>query len=319
MAENQKHLLLVEDEAPLRQAVAERLADHGFVVVQAASGEQALEELAEFAFDVVVTDLRLPGIDGTRVIEAAVQRYPDIIAIVITGYGTLRDAVDVIRRGATDFVTKPFQFEELLHALKSALEQRRLKSENVYLRAQLQERYRFEGIVGRSRAMRDLFQVLETVANTASTILVTGETGTGKKSSLGRSTTTVRGGCQSIGMSSTFAPSVSKIRLTLAFCSAKPIWMPRNPKLMFQISQKLSLGLGRSSRSPPVAGFPPCRGARSDSEPGMSPGSPRWTDADRLATARRHRDLQPGGGCYRAPCDRDRQRIVEPVAPGPSA
>ena len=181
MAENQKHLLLVEDEAPLRQAVAERLADHGFVVVQAASGEQALEELSEFAFDVVVTDLRLPGIDGTRVIEAAVERYPDIIAIVVTGYGTLRDAVDVIRRGATDFVTKPFQFEELLHALKSALEQRRLKSENAYLRAQLQERYRFEGIVGRGRAMRDLFQLLETVANTASTILVTGETGTGKE------------------------------------------------------------------------------------------------------------------------------------------
>jgi len=181
MAENQKHLLLVEDEAPLREAVAERLADHGFVVVQAATGEQALDELAEFAFDVVVTDLRLPGIDGTRVIEAAVGRYPDIIAIVVTGYGTLRDAVDVIRRGATDFVTKPFQFEELLHALKSALEQRRLKSENAYLRAQLQERYRFEGIVGRGRAMRDLFQLLETVANTASTILVTGETGTGKE------------------------------------------------------------------------------------------------------------------------------------------
>ncbi len=181
MAENQKHLLLVEDEAPLREAVAERLADHGFVVVQAASGEQALEELAEFAFDIVVTDLRLPGIDGTRVIEAAVGRYPDIIAIVVTGYGTLRDAVDVIRRGATDFVTKPFQFEELLHALKSALEQRRLKSENAYLRAQLQERYRFEGIVGRGRAMREMFQLLETVANTASTILVTGETGTGKE------------------------------------------------------------------------------------------------------------------------------------------
>ena len=181
MAENQKHLLLVEDEAPLREAVAERLADHGFVVVQAASGEQALDELAEFAFDVVVTDLRLPGIDGTRVIEAAVGRYPDIIAIVVTGYGTLRDAVDVIRRGATDFVTKPFQFEELLHALKSALEQRRLKSENAYLRAQLQERYRFEGIVGRGRAMREMFQLLETVANTASTILVTGETGTGKE------------------------------------------------------------------------------------------------------------------------------------------
>jgi two-component system response regulator AtoC len=181
MPDSPKHLLLVEDEAPLREAVAERLADCGFEVVQAESGEQALDKLAEFAFDVLVTDLRLPGIDGARVIEAAVERYPDIIPIVVTGYGTVRDAVDVIKRGAIDFVTKPFQFDELLHALNTALEQRRLKSENAYLRAQLQERYRFEGIVGRSRAMRDLFQLLETVAATASTILITGETGTGKE------------------------------------------------------------------------------------------------------------------------------------------
>src|SRR5829696_5811642 len=181
MPDSTTHLLLVEDEAPLRQAVAERLEDHGFVVVQAETGERAVEALAEFAFDILVTDLRLPGIDGVQVIDAAVERYPDIIAIVITGYGTVRDAVGVIKRGATDFVTKPFQFEELMHALNSALEQRRLKSENAYLRAQLQERYRFEGIVGRSRAMRDLFQLLETLAPTPSTILVTGETGTGKE------------------------------------------------------------------------------------------------------------------------------------------
>ena len=173
--------MLVEDEAALRQAVAERLGDHGFDVVQAESGEQALERLAEFAFDILITDMRLPGIEGARVIEAAVERYPEIIAIVVTGYGTVRDAVDVIKRGATDFVTKPFQFDELMHALNGALEQRRLKSENAYLRAQLQERYRFEGIVGRSRAMRDLFQLLETVAPTTSTILITGETGTGKE------------------------------------------------------------------------------------------------------------------------------------------
>jgi two-component system response regulator PilR (NtrC family) len=181
MPETTTHLLLVEDEAPLRQAVAERLEDQGFVVVQAETGERAVDALTEFAFDILVTDLRLPGMDGVQVIDAAVERYPDIIAIVITGYGTVRDAVGVIKRGATDFVTKPFQFEELMHALNAALEQRRLKSENAYLRAQLQERYRFEGIVGRSRAMRDLFHLLETVAPTASTILVTGETGTGKE------------------------------------------------------------------------------------------------------------------------------------------
>jgi len=182
MTDQTRHLLLVEDESALREAVAEQLTDRGYHVEQAGSGETAIDRLADFAFDIIITDLRLPGIDGSAVVEAAVERYPDIIAIVITGYGTVKDAVDAIRRGARDFVSKPFQIDELLHVLDSSLEQRRLRSENAYLRAQLEERYRFDqGIVGKSRPMARLFQLLETVAATNSTILVTGETGSGKE------------------------------------------------------------------------------------------------------------------------------------------
>jgi DNA-binding NtrC family response regulator len=182
MTEQTRHLLIVEDEAPLRQAIAEQLADHGYHVEEADSGEAAVARLADFAFDIIITDLRLPGIDGSSVVEAAVERYPDIVAIVITGYGTFKDAVNAIKRGAHDFVTKPFQIDALLHVLDSALEQRRLRSENAYLRAQLEEKYRFEqGIVGRSQPMVRLFQLLETVATTNSTILITGETGSGKE------------------------------------------------------------------------------------------------------------------------------------------
>ena len=144
--------------------MAERLAERGFEVVEAESGERALELLDQFAFDIVITDLRLPGIDGTQVIEAARERYPGIVAIVITGYGTVKDAVDAIKRGASDFVAKPFQFDELMHVLQKALEQRRLTSENAYLRSQLEERYQFGGILGKSRPMQTLFQLLETVA-----------------------------------------------------------------------------------------------------------------------------------------------------------
>jgi DNA-binding NtrC family response regulator len=181
MSDTQKHLLIVEDETPLREAIAEQLTDHGYRVEQAESGEVAIAKLADFAFDIIITDLRLPGIDGSAVVEAAVGRYPHIIAIVVTGYGTVKDAVEAIKRGASDFVNKPFHIDELLHVLDSALEQRRLKSENAYLRAQLEERYRFEGIVGKSRPMKLLFQLLETVAPTNSTILISGETGTGKE------------------------------------------------------------------------------------------------------------------------------------------
>jgi two-component system response regulator PilR (NtrC family) len=174
-------LLFVDDEPALRRLMAERLAERGFDVVEADSGEKALELLHQFAFDIVITDLRMPGMDGTQVIEAARERYPGIVAIVITGFGTVKDAVEAIKRGASDFIAKPFQFDELIHVLQKALEQRRLTSENAYLRSQLEERYQFGGILGRSRPMQTLFQLLETVARANSTILVTGETGTGKE------------------------------------------------------------------------------------------------------------------------------------------
>jgi DNA-binding NtrC family response regulator len=175
------HLLFVDDESALRGLMAERLGERGFEVVEADSGERALEYLDQFAFDIVITDLRLPGIDGTRVIAAARERYPGIVAIVITGYGTVKDAVDAIKHGASDFIAKPFQFDELIHVLEKAMEQRRLTSENAYLRSQLEERYKFGGILGRSRPMQKLFHLLETVARSNSTILITGETGTGKE------------------------------------------------------------------------------------------------------------------------------------------
>ena len=117
MPEKETHLLLVEDEAPLREATAERLAEHGYRVVQVESGEAAVEQLTNFAFDVLLTDLRLPGIDGTKVLAAALERYPEIVCIVVTGFGTVKHAVEAIKRGAAEFITKPFQFDQLLHVL----------------------------------------------------------------------------------------------------------------------------------------------------------------------------------------------------------
>jgi DNA-binding NtrC family response regulator len=181
MAGSTPHLLFVDDEPALRTLMAERLAERGYEVVQADSGGKALELLDQFAFDIVITDLRMPGVDGMRVIESARERYPAIVAIVISGYGTLKDAVDATKRGASDFIAKPFQFDELLQKVEKAREEQQLRSENAYLRSQLQEQYQFGGILGRSRPMQALFHLLETVARSNSTILVTGETGTGKE------------------------------------------------------------------------------------------------------------------------------------------
>jgi DNA-binding NtrC family response regulator len=176
------HVLFVDDERSLREVHAERLrSECGYEVVEAENGEKAVELLDQFAFDVVITDLKMPGIDGTQVLEAALERYPGIVCIMITGYGDVKVAVDVIKRGAADFIEKPFTHAGLKHTLEKALEQRRLKQENAYLREQLQERHRFGGILGKSRPMLALFQLLETVARANSTILIRGETGTGKE------------------------------------------------------------------------------------------------------------------------------------------
>jgi two-component system response regulator AtoC len=181
MTDNKRHLLLVDDEEALRSVVAERLVDEGFAVTQAADGEAAMKALESFAFDVIVSDLRLPGVDGKQVIEFALARYPTIVAIVVTGYGTVKDAVDMIKLGAADFIAKPFQFDELMHVLGKALEQRRLESENAYLHQQLDERFGLGSMVGKSAPMNALFQLIETVAPSGATILITGETGTGKE------------------------------------------------------------------------------------------------------------------------------------------
>jgi DNA-binding NtrC family response regulator len=181
MPETQQHLLLVDDEQALREVIAERLGDSGYRVEQAGTGEEALERLNEFAFDVLITDLRLPGVDGRQVLDEALARYPDITAIVITGFGGVREAVEVTRLGAEGFITKPFQFDELMHELSTAAEKRRLKSENAYLRAQLQDKSKLDGIIGTTPVMLQFFELIRTVAATASTVLITGETGTGKE------------------------------------------------------------------------------------------------------------------------------------------
>ncbi len=174
-------VLVIEDEPDLRQLIAECLEADGFAVAQALTGADALERLRAFAYDGLVVDLRLPDADGMDILDEALTRFPAIRAVVITGFGGVNEAVRAIKRGAVDFLIKPFQLAQLSRVLRAAVEQRQLRQENAELRAQLQSRFKFDNIIGYSAAMRSVFSTLELVAPMHSTILIEGETGTGKE------------------------------------------------------------------------------------------------------------------------------------------
>lgn len=174
-------VLVVEDEPNLRQVIVEGLEADGFAVAQALDGADAISRLRGFAYDGLVVDLRLPDANGMDVLDEALTLFPAIRAVVITGFGGVNEAVTAIKRGAIDFLIKPFQLAQLSRVLRAGIEQRQLRQENAELRAQLQHRFRFDSIIGCSAAMRTVFTTLELVAPMNSTILIEGETGTGKE------------------------------------------------------------------------------------------------------------------------------------------
>ncbi|MDP1569066.1 MAG: sigma-54 dependent transcriptional regulator [Vicinamibacterales bacterium] len=174
-------VLVIEDEEDLRLTIAESLEAGGFAVAQAPTAAEAHERIKGFAYDAIVVDLRLPDGDGMEVLDAALERYPQIAAIVITGFGGVQEAVSAIRRGAKNFLLKPFQLSVLTQELRAFVNEPRLRAENAELRAQLRERYRFDNIIGQSGPMQQIFQTLELVAPMNSTVMIHGETGTGKE------------------------------------------------------------------------------------------------------------------------------------------
>jgi DNA-binding NtrC family response regulator len=174
-------ILVVEDDDAFRSVVAAALESDGFAVATSHSAADARERLNAFAYDALIVDLRLPDDDGREVLTAALRRYPGIPVIVMTGSGDAAEAVEAMKLGAADFLFKPFKLAHLSRVLESALEAPRLRLESAALRAQLQGGVRFESVLGQSASMRALFKSLELISPLNSTVLISGETGTGKE------------------------------------------------------------------------------------------------------------------------------------------
>jgi DNA-binding NtrC family response regulator len=174
-------LLVVDDEPDMLSTCRKFLTGEGYEVEVAENGRAAIERVEMFQPDLVITDLKMPGMDGMEVLRRIKENQPDTTVMMFTGFGTIEDAVEAMKEGAFDFITKPFSPDHLLIAVERALRQRNLERENRILQDQLEEKFRFENIIGRSEAMNRVFDLVRRVATTEANVLVTGESGTGKE------------------------------------------------------------------------------------------------------------------------------------------
>lgn len=177
----QPRILVVDDEVVVCESCQRILEEEGYEIEIALSAVEALEKIKERPFDIVITDLKMPGMDGMELLRILRKDYPDVIVVMITGFSTVETAVEAMKLGAFDYIPKPFTPDEVSVVVKKAVEKRSLLLENLYLRQELQERYGFGNIVGKSKKMQEIYHLIAKVAPTDCTVLIYGQSGTGKE------------------------------------------------------------------------------------------------------------------------------------------
>jgi DNA-binding NtrC family response regulator len=174
-------ILIVDDEELVRDFITEVLIRMGYAPLAAPTGEKGIEYLQKGEYDLVITDFKMPGISGNDVLKKAVELWPDCRVIMITAFGTIDHAVEAMKLGAHDYITKPISPDHLEFIINKALEYKSLKFENRILKGEISDKYSFENIVGKSAVMRDVFELIKRASPSDSTILINGESGTGKE------------------------------------------------------------------------------------------------------------------------------------------
>ncbi|MCL4709222.1 sigma-54 dependent transcriptional regulator [bacterium] len=177
----EKSILIVDDEESVRESLEKVLKKAGYLTRTASSGEEAMQLMSQAAADLVLTDLRMPEGDGITLLKNLKKKHPDCEVILLTGYGTIETAVEAVKEGAYDFITKPPKKAVILSTVERAIERQNLAQENKYLKAQLGKAEFFEEIIGKSPAFTNVLEMVERVAPLVSTVLITGESGTGKE------------------------------------------------------------------------------------------------------------------------------------------
>jgi len=174
-------ILIVDDEESLREFLSIMLHREGYQVDSAMDGAQAEAHLRDHAYDLVITDVNMPRMGGMELLRHIKERAPETVVLMITAFSTTEQAVEAMKQGAYDYITKPFKNEEIRLVIKNALERKELRQENLALKEELGKRYSFEGMVGKSKAMQDVIALIRKVAPSQVKVLITGESGTGKE------------------------------------------------------------------------------------------------------------------------------------------
>jgi len=174
-------ILVVDDEQSLQEVLSIMLKRAGYAVTAVSDGEEAIEQLQKEIFDLVITDLRMPKVDGMEVLRAVKSASPETVVLIITAFATADSAVEAMKQGAYDYLTKPFQVDEVQLIIRNALEKRRLTTENILLKREMASQSSFAQLVGQSEAMQKVFDVVKKVADSKSNVLICGESGTGKE------------------------------------------------------------------------------------------------------------------------------------------
>ena len=175
------NILIIDDEPLMRISITDALREEGYNVHSVPSGSEGLRAIKDTPYDVIITDLRLPEVDGLQILKACKQYIPKSKILMITAHGSVETAVEAMRQGAYDYVTKPFSMDEMIILVKRLITLRNLEDENIYLKQKIEEKYDFSGIVGKSERMLEVFEKIKVVAPTDTTVLITGESGTGKE------------------------------------------------------------------------------------------------------------------------------------------
>jgi DNA-binding NtrC family response regulator len=181
MKKTPAHILIVDDDRVTIELLNEVLSQEGYEVSTALSGEEAIAQGIDNVFDIVITDVRMGAKDGMEVLRSFKRNAAETTVIMITAFGSIETAIEAIREGAFDYISKPFKLDEIKFTLRRALEQRRLIQENKYYRQELLEKYQFKNVIGRTPQMFQVYKTIAKVADTRSTVLLSGERGTGKE------------------------------------------------------------------------------------------------------------------------------------------